>query len=254
MSLIQLSPSNGDSLLINSGSFSTGKIIRTRNELVFYTDQYGNNTGYRWLGILPHTINGNSPQNDGGISSSAWESYITSDLYEKLKSENITLTGTAHLPTVEVAYGLKKGSLKIWTPGEISTSSQFWLYTDGTVWGGVGTLDNFPEAPFSQLHLKRDTIKYNYIVQSNGETNIEIPYNFSSIVVYINGLLQSDTFGSYSINGRNISFSSTLNAGDTIQFFLDNVPISSVEYVSKNDLTNYVLKNDLANNNGGSII
>ncbi len=161
MSLIQLSPSNGDSLLINSGSFSTGKIIRTRNELVFYTDQYGNSTGYRWLGSLPHTINGNSPQTDGGISSTSWESYITSNLYDKLKSENITLSGTAHLPTVEVAYGLPKGSLKVWTPGSTSSSSQYWLYSDGTVWGGVGVLDNKPAAPFKQLHLQRDIIKYN---------------------------------------------------------------------------------------------
>ncbi|QOE32405.1 tail fiber protein [Klebsiella phage Muenster] len=245
MSLIQLSPSNGDSLLINSGSFSTGKIIRTRNELVFYTDQYGNSTGYRWLGNLPHVINGNSPQTDGGISSTSWESYITENLYDKLKSENITLSGTAHLPTVEVAYGLPKGSLKVWTPGSTSSSSQYWLYSDGTVWGGVGVLGSEPDVPFTQLHLQRDIIKYNYTIPSNGTTTISIPYTFSSIEVYVNGVLQDSN--SYSVSGQYIFFSSELLQGDIIQTFLNDVPISSVDYALKSDLSNYATKDNLMN-------
>ncbi|BEH87973.1 hypothetical protein [Klebsiella phage phiKp_21] len=253
MSLIQLSPSNGDSLLINSGSFSTGKIIRTRNELVFYTDQYGNSTGYRWLGNLPHTINGNSPQTDGGISSTSWESYITANLYDKLKSENITLSGTAHLPTVEVSYGLPKGSLKVWTPGSTSSSSQYWLYSDGTVWGGVGVLGNEPASPFTQLHLQRDIIKYTYVVLDNGETVVNIPYNFSSVEVYVNGVLQNST--SYSVSGQNIIFTSELIKGDTVQTFLNNVPISSIDYALKSDLSpiNDVI-DDILNVNGYNII
>lgn len=254
MSLIQLSPSNGDSLLINSGPFSTGKIIRTRNELVFYTDQYGNSTGYRWLGNLPHTINGNSPQTDGGISSTSWESYITSNLYDKLKSENITLSGTAHLPTVEVAYGLPKGSLKVWTPGSTSSSSQYWLYTDGTVWGGVGTLGTIPDVPFTQIHLQRDIIKYSYSVENNGQTTVEIPYDFSSIIVYINGVLQSDIYNSYIISDRVITFGSALNMGDIIEVFLHNVPVSSINYVLQNQLSNYMLKSDLNSQNGASSV
>lgn len=254
MPLIQLSTSNGDSLLINSGSFSTGKIIRTRNELVFYTDQYGNSTGYRWLGNLPHTINGNSPQTDGGISSVAWESYITENLYDKLKTENITLTGTAHLPTVEVAYGLRKGSLKVWVAGSTSTSHDYWLYSDGTVWGGVGTLGTSPNSPFTQIHLQRDIIKYSYVVQNNGETIVTVPYDFSSIVVYVNGVLQSDTFNSYSINNRDVIFSSVLNKGDNIQFFFDNVPISSVDYALKSDLSLYCTLEELSSVNGGALI
>lgn len=254
MSLIQLSPSNGDLLLINSGSFSTGKVIRTRNELVFYTDQYGNSTGYRWLGSLPHVINGNSPQTDGGISSTSWESYITSNLYDKLKSENITLSGTAHLPTVEVAYGLKKGSLKVWSAGLVSSSSQYWLYTDGTVWGGVGVLGTEPDVPFTQIHLQRDIIKYNYIVQSNGEDTVTIPYDFSSIVIYINGVLQSDIIDSYTITGRMVRFSSVLNQGDNIQVFLDNVPISSVDYVLKSDLSVFPSYDILQSQTGASLI
>lgn len=253
MSLIQLSTSNGDSLLINSGSFSVGKIIRTKNELVFYTDQYGNSTGYRWLGVLPHTINGNSPINDGGISSIGWESYITSNLYDKLKNENITLTWTAHLPTVEVAYGLEKGSLQIWTPGSISNSTNYWLYTDGTVWGGIGTLGNVPNSPFTQLHLQRDIIKYTYQVQNNGETSVEIPYEFSSIVVYINGVLQSNIY-SFIVTGRVITFSSVLNSGDIIEVFLNNVPVSSIDYVLQNQLSNYVLKNDLNSSSGSTLV
>lgn len=254
MSLIQLSPSNGDSLLINSGSFITGKIIRTRNELVFYTDQYGNSTGYRWLGNLPHTINGNSPQTDGGISSVAWESYITENLYDKLKTENITLTGTAHLPTVEVAYGLRKGSLKVWVAGSTSTSHDYWLYSDGTVWSGVGTLGTSPNSPFTQIHLQRDIIKYSYVVQNNGETIVTVPYDFSSIVVYVNGVLQSDTFNSYSINNRDVIFSSVLNVGDIIQVFLDNVPISSVDYALKSDISNFATKTELKSDAGASVI
>ncbi|AFA44804.1 putative structural protein [Klebsiella phage vB_KleM_RaK2] len=250
MSLIQLSPSNGDSLLINSGPFSTGKIIRTRNELVFYTDQYGNSTGYRWLGNLPHTINGNSPQTDGGISSTSWESYITSNLYDKLKSENITLSGTAHLPTVEVAYGLPKGSLKVWTTGSTSSSSQYWLYTDGTVWGGVGTLGTIPDVPFTQLHLQRDIIKYNYIVQTDGEKNINIPYDFTSVDIFINGVLQNLSTGSYKIVENIIQFSEVLNKGDNIQFYLSNVPISSINFALSSDLSNYVLKSELLDTSG----
>ncbi|BAQ02843.1 putative structural protein [Klebsiella phage K64-1] len=252
MSLIQLSPSNGDLLLINSGSFSTGKVIRTRNELVFYTDQYGNSTGYRWLGNLPHVINGNSPQTDGGISSTSWESYITSNLYDKLKSENITLSGTAHLPTVEVAYGLKKGSLKVWSAGLVSSSSQYWLYTDGTVWSGVGVLGTEPDVPFTQIHLQRDIIKYNYIVQTDGETLINIPYDFTSIDVFINGVLQNSNSGSYKIIQSTIQFSDVLNKGDNIQFYLSNVPISSVRFALSSDLTNYVLKSDLSNTSGAN--
>lgn len=237
MSLIQLSPSNGDSLLINSGSFSTGKIIRTRNELVFYTDQYGNSTGYRWLGNLPHTINGNSPQTDGGISSTSWESYITANLYDKLKSENITLSGTAHLPTVEVSYGLPKGSLKVWTPGSTSSSSQYWLYTDGTVWGGVGTLGDIPDIPFTQLHLQRDVIKYSYIVQNDGENSINVPYIFSDASVYLNGMLLNQTTGSYKINGTNIEFNMFLSKGDNLQILLNNVPVTNINFLTTYDLS-----------------
>ena len=254
MSLIQLSPSNGDSLLINSGQFSSGKVIRTRNELVFYTDQYGNSTGYRWLGELPHTITNSSPDADGGISSTAWESYITTNLYDKLKSENITLTGTAHLPTVEVAYGLPRGSLRVWSPGYSSSSSQYWLYTDGTVWGGVGTLGITPSTPFSQLHLQRDVIKYNYIVQQNGETNLTIPYDFSSLEIFINGVLQNSESGAYSVSGRIVTFSSHLNINDDIVVLLCNVPISSVDYALKTDLYNYTLKSDLSSVDGASSI
>lgn len=233
MSLIQLSPSNGDSLLINSGSFSTGKVIRTRNELVFYTDQYGNSTGYRWLGNLPHTINGNSPQTDGGISSTSWESYITANLYDKLKSENITLSGTAHLPTVEVSYGLPKGSLKVWTPGSTSSSSQYWLYSDGTVWGGVGTLGITPSTPFTQIHLQRDIVKYTYTVETNGTSTVYVPYTFSSVEIYVNGVLQSIEAGNFSVNSNYVLFSENLVKNDVVQFFLSNVPISSLDYATK---------------------
>ena len=253
MSLIQLSPSNGDSLLINSGSFSTGKTIRTRNELVFYTDQYGNSTGYRWLGMLPHTINGNSPQNDGGISSSSWESYITSDLYDKLKSENITLTGTAHIPTVEVAYGLPKGSLKVWTPGENSSSSQYWLYTDGTVWGGVGVLGTVPSSPFNQIHLQRDNIKYSYIVQSNGMTQITIPYTFTDVSIYLNGMLLNGETGSYTVSGSTIFFSNVLMKDDDIQCILNNVPVSSLVYISKDYLQSSSGAGMIGTSNGSNV-
>lgn len=254
MSLIQLSPSNGDSLLINSGTFSPGKIIRTRNELVFFVDQYGNSTGYRWLGNLPHTITGNEPSNDGGISSIAWESYITSNLYDKLKKENITLSWTAHLPTLEVAYGLVKGSLQVWTPGAVATTSQYWLYSDGTIWNGVGTLGQTPDTPFGVIHLQRDTLKYTYTVQTNGENKITVPYTFSDISVYLNGMLLNQSTGSFTINGKELTFAINLIQGDDIQCILNNVPVSSISYVAKSDLENYYTKADLNSNNGASVI
>ena len=203
---------------------------------------------------MPHTISSSSPNDDGGISSIAWESYITSNLYDKLKSENITLTGTAHLPTLEVAYGLNKGSLEVWVAGLTSTSSQYWLYSDGTIWGGVGTLGVTPASPFTQIHLQRDIIKYNYTVQENGETSITVPYDFSSVVIFINGVLQSDSTNAFTINERVISFSSVLNQGDNIQFFFDNVPISSVDYALKSDLSLYCTLEELSSTNGTSII
>lgn len=73
------------------GDWSVGLQITNRNQIVNY-----NGSWYKFLGELPHTIAGDSPENDGGIWSSSNTSGVWSNIGDAaLRNELHALTGAS---------------------------------------------------------------------------------------------------------------------------------------------------------------
>lgn len=236
MSLNNLSATNASGALFDAGDFVQNKRVVSNNQILYYTDLVsGVKCGFVWKGTLPHIISTNDPNTDGGISDTAWMPIIYSGLKEKLGSEGITLNWSAHLPTVEVAYGLQKNSLNVWKVGHLASSSDYWLYSDGTVWNGTGTLGNTPQSSsgFEQITPNFNaSIKTYAITATDGQTTFNIPFTFSTVNVFVNGSLQLPGIN-YTINGSSIVFSTELEQGDIVYVFLGNPNISTNDKLNR---------------------
>ena len=254
MSLSNLSSSNSNGAFLDYGEFRSGVYIQTSNQILYFTDENGNKVGYQWKGLLPHTTTTNDPNTDGGISDTAWCSIVGSGFIEKLSKEGIDLSWKAHLPTVEVSYNLPHKTLKIWEKGLNSTVNDYWLYTDdGTVWNGVGVLGDIPDVPFKQIVPQNNVIEWSSIA-TEGQNQFTVPYEFTNISVFINGLLQNKSTGGYVVNGSTVTLNGSLKAGDDIHVVISNVPVMNLDYALKNDLFDYILKSDLIDSSGSSLV
>ena len=82
--------------------------------------------------------------------------------------------------------------------------------------------------------------KLNRIYTANamqGQTTIQVPYDFSTAIVYINGVLQNPS-SAYSIGAdRIITFAEELYADDEIIVMLGDIIIQSDDYVLKSELS-----------------
>ncbi|BEH87972.1 hypothetical protein [Klebsiella phage phiKp_21] len=242
MSLSNLSSSNSNGAFLDYGEFRSGVYIQTSNQILYFTDENGNKVGYQWKGLLPHTTTTNDPSTDGGISDTAWCSIVGSGFIEKLSKEGIDLSWKAHLPTVEVSYNLPHKTLKIWEKGLNSTVNDYWLYTDdGTVWGGVGVLGDNPDVPFKQIVPQNNVIEWSSIA-TEGQNQFTVPYEFTNISVFINGLLQNKSTGGYVVNGSTVTLNGSLKAGDVIHVVISNVPVMNLDYITINDLNANIVK------------
>lgn len=192
-----------------------------------------------------HVIVYNSPiQNDNFVTKAELSSYASSTelnlLKDSLKNEGINLKWQPHLPSIEVAFGLPRRSLKIWQPGNTSTINQYWLYpVDGTVWSGVGTLGTVPSSPFYKLDSNKDVITWTYTAVSDNVSRIFVPYNFGSINIFINGVLQSVNLNHYTIDGQYINLNGALQTGDNLIAILGKLVFNTNPYVTNQDLINY---------------
>lgn len=76
-------------------------------------------------------------------------------------------------------------------------------------------------------------------IASEGQTTLQIPYDFSTAIVYINGILQNPT-NAYMIGAdRIITFSDSLYENDEIVIMLGNVIVNNDDYILKETLQNY---------------
>ena len=148
----------------------------------------------------------------------------TSDLNTlktSLSTEGINLQWHGHFPSIEVAYGLPKQSLQNWTAGQTGTTGKYWLWTDGTVWAGVGTLGASPTSPFYQVKLVKSGVIQTYASTATaGQPAITIPYAFTTCILYINGVRQNQDNGAFTISGNTLVLSENLKAGDDIFVYL----------------------------------
>lgn len=234
MSFNNITATNSSNALFDAGDFVQNKRVVSNNQILYFNDPVsGLKCGYIWKGSVPHVTSTNNPSTDGGISATAWMPIIYSGLKEKMASEGLTLNWSAHLPTVEVAYGLPKNSLKIWTQGSVSTSTDYWLYTDGTVWNGVGTLGSTPASPFEQITPNFNaSIKTYTATAADGQTIFNVPFSFTTINVFVNGSLQIQGI-SYDVSGSTVTFSTPLEANDIVYAFLGNPNITVNDKVNK---------------------
>lgn len=207
-----------------------------------------------------HVIVYNSPvQSDNLVTRADLASYASADELQALKTallnEGINLKWQPHLPTIEVAFGLPRRSLKIWESGSTSNTNNYWLYpVDGTVWAGVGTLGTVPSSPFYKLDSNKDVITWTYTAVSDNVNRIFVPYNFGSINIFINGVLQSIELGHYTYSGQYITLNGSLNTGDNLIAVLGKLVFNTNPYVIKEELTNYVLKTKLSSSTGADSI
>ena len=236
MSLNNLSATNISGALIDAGDFVINKRLVSNNQILYYTDPVTSiKTGYVWKGTLPHITSTNNPNTDGGISDTAWVPVIYSKLKEKMETEGLTLDWNAHLPTVEVAYGLTKNSLKMWKSGTTATSDDYWLYTDGTVWNGVGVLGNNPG---TSTGFEKITPNFNASIKTysasatDGQTDFNIPFTFSTITVFVNGSIQLPGLN-YTVSGSTLTFTTELEAGDLLYVFIGNPNISTNDKLNR---------------------
>ncbi|QOE32404.1 tail fiber protein [Klebsiella phage Muenster] len=253
MSLSNLSSSNSNGAFLDYGEFRSGVYIQTSNQILYFTDENGNKVGYQWKGLLPHTTTTNDPNTDGGISDTAWCSIVGSGFIEKLSKEGIDLSWQAHLPTVEVSYNLPHKTLKIWEKGLNSTVNDYWLYTDdGTVWNGVGVLGDIPDVPFKQIVPQNNVIEWSSIA-TEGQNQFTVPYEFTNISVFINGLLQNKSTGGYVVNGSTVTLNGSLKAGDDIHAVISNIPIKNINYITDVELSQPDAAQKIGLINGGRL-
>lgn len=197
------------------------------------------------LGDDIHVIVYNSPvQNSNLVTKADLTSYATAEelqeLKNSLKNEGINLKWQPHLPSIEVAFGLPRRSLKMWTVGSTSTVNQYWLYpVDGTVWTGTGTLGTVPSVPFYKLDSNKDVITWTYTATSDNVTRIFVPYNFGSINIFINGVLQSINLNHYTLDGQYVNLNGALQTGDNFIAILGKLVFNTNPYVTNQDLINY---------------
>ncbi|BEH87971.1 hypothetical protein [Klebsiella phage phiKp_21] len=236
MSLNNLSATNISGALIDAGDFVINKRLVSNNQILYYTDPVTSiKTGYVWKGTLPHITSTNNPNTDGGISDTAWVPVIYSKLKEKMETEGLTLDWNAHLPTVEVSYGLTKNSLKMWKSGTTATSDDYWLYTDGTVWNGIGVLGSTPE---TSTGFEKITPNFNASIKTysasatDGQTDFNIPFTFSTITVFVNGSIQLPGLN-YTVSGSTLTFTTELEAGDLLYVFIGNPNISTNDKLNR---------------------
>ena len=208
-----------------------------------------------------HVIVYNSPvQSDNFLTKSDLSSYASSselkNLKDALKTEGINLKWQPHLPSIEVAFGLPRRSLKIWSPGNTSNTNQYWLYpVDGTVWSGIGTLGTTPEPPFYKIDSNKDVITWSYTATNDNINRIFVPYNFGSINIFINGVLQSIELGHYTYNGQYINLNGTLSTGDNLIAILGKLVLNSNPYLTYETANGqFVSKSDLSKNTGSLLI
>ena len=236
MSLNNLSATNLSGALFDAGDFVQNTRIVSNNQILYYTDPTtGIKCGYIWKGILPHVTSTNDPNTDGGISDSSWEPIIYSGIKEKMSTEGLTLNWNAHLPTVEVAYGLTKNSLKMWTAGLTASYSDYWLYTDGTVWNGSGILENTPQdsVSFEQITPNFNASIKTYVSNAEaGQTVFNIPYTFTTINVFVNGSLQLPNIN-YTTSNSTLTFTSELDNGDVVYVFIGNPNITTNDKLNR---------------------
>lgn len=207
-----------------------------------------------------HVIVYNSPvQSDNFLTKADLSSYASSAelkaLKDALKNEGINLKWQPHLPSIEVAFGLPRRSLNIWEPGNTSTINQYWLYpVDGTVWSGVGTLGTVPSYPFYKLDSNKDVITWTYTAVSDNINRIFVPYNFGSINIFINGVLQSMELGHYTYSGQYINLNGSLSLGDNLIAILGKLILNTNPYLTLESASKFVAKEEIYNNNGASLI
>lgn len=208
-----------------------------------------------------HVIVYNSPvQSDNLVTRADLASYASADELQALKTallnEGINLKWQPHLPTIEVAFGLPRRSLKIWESGSTSNTNNYWLYpVDGTVWAGVGTLGTVPSSPFYKLDSNKDVITWTYTAVSDNVSRIFVPYNFGSITIFINGVLQSIELGHYTYSGQYITLNGSLNTGDNLIAILGKLIFNTNPYVTYEYIDNmYYSKKTLNSSSGSSLI
>ncbi|BAQ02838.1 putative tail fiber protein [Klebsiella phage K64-1] len=208
-----------------------------------------------------HVIVYNSPiQDDNIVTKADLSSYASITelnlLKDSLKAEGINLKWQPHLPSIEVAFGLPRRSLKIWKAGNTSTINQYWLYpVDGTVWSGIGTLGNVPSTPFYKLDSNKDVITWTYTATSDNINRIFVPYNFGSINIFINGVLQNIELGHYTYNGQYIDLNGSLNIGDNLVAILGKLILNTNPYLTYETANGqFVSKSDLSSNTGSLMV
>lgn len=213
------------------------------------------------LGDDIHVIVYNSPvQNSNLVTKADLTSYATAEelqeLKNSLKNEGINLKWQPHLPSIEVAFGLPRRSLKMWTVGSTSTVNQYWLYpVDGTVWTGTGTLGTVPGVPFYKLDSNKDVITWTYTATSDNVTRIFVPYNFGSITIFINGILQSVNLNHYTIDGQYVNLNGALQTGDNFIAILGKLVFNTNPYLTIAESSNiFINKTELKSNTGANMV
>lgn len=207
-----------------------------------------------------HVIVYNSPIQDNNIVTKAdLSSYASINelnlLKDSLKAEGINLKWQPHLPSIEVAFGLPRRSLKIWKAGNTSTANQYWLYpVDGTVWAGVGILGTVPDVPFYKLDSNKDVITWTYTATSDNINRIFVPYNFGSINIFINGVFQSVELGHYTYTGQYINLNGALQTGDNLIAILGKLILNTNPYLTIESASKFITKSDIYNTDGAEKI
>ena len=78
------------------GDWATGITLDARADIVYYGGNW-----YKYLGVLPHTIAGNSPTNDGGVWSSGNTNGVWANIGDAaLRSELAAASGFSHIGQV----------------------------------------------------------------------------------------------------------------------------------------------------------
>ena len=224
----------------------TGAYIVNGTEITF-------SSGLQALDVV-YVIVYNSPvKREGYATKLDLESYLPVldhiTLTENLKNEGIDFSYSAHLPSVEVSFGLPKGSLRKWMVGYTSVNGDYWLYRDGSVYYGTGTLGITPEG-FTKLETYKSTQTYTYSATTQTST-VTVPFDFSNITVFVNGILLSKELQDYTVNVTTITLSKPLAIGDSLVAMTSKVHIlQDGNYATRDDLNLYLLKAEFINPDG----
>ncbi|WP_279025138.1 hypothetical protein [Gibbsiella quercinecans] len=163
------------------GDWSIGLQITNRNQIMSY-----NGSWYKFLGELPHTIAGDSPENDGGVWSSSNTAGVWANIGDAaLRSELAKAAGAAMIGTSQG--GTVQDGIRYYTP------EMFGVVGDGTTDDYArfqNMLDSVPSGAI--IHLDGSKTYYNAFATKAlaGSWKISKP-----MTIHCNGALITRRFG-----------------------------------------------------------